>query len=112
MAKTAKTATKAKRTPVAQDAGEIVVKLPKQTRIPGTDQGRIGDIEEAAIVLRRVREARAKLGDKAKTHAAVLAEAMRRHGQTVYVLQDELPLVARLNEKETVSVQPEGEEDE
>lgn len=95
-------------TPMSKDKKEPGP--PKQTRLRGTDTARIGDIEDAAIALYRTRQARASLGEKAKTQGAVLADAMHRHGKTSYRCEDEA-LVVHVDPKETIRVEPPGEEE-
>ena len=80
----------------------------KQTVIPGTERKTHKDIDEAASLYVKARDARMKLTKKEVETRTILVEAMRRHGVESYTL-DELDMVATLEVNEKLSVRKTAE---
>ena len=72
---------------------------PKQEQIPGTEQPRVKDVEQAAERYIDVRDKRMALTEKEVTAHASLLEAMHRHGLESYRYDDMIVTVKHGAEK-------------
>ena len=73
---------------------------PRQTSIPGTEGPRILELDRAAEAYVDVRNERMELTEREVAARSGLGATMRKHGQTVYRVDGDEPLIVTLLEGE------------
>lgn len=88
------------RKPARRAAAAPPPRRPRQTSIPGTEGPRIPELDQAAEAYVDVRNERMGLTEREVAARSGLVATMRKHGQTVYRVDGEEPLIVTLLEGE------------
>jgi len=97
-------------------AGETPKKKtsPRQIAIPGTEEKKIKELDDAAMAYVKERDERIALSRKEKTAKDALIAAMKKHGKNVYRDPDAAPpyTVTLTEGKDKIKVERDGSEDD